>query len=151
VDDALHLIGVDACVLIAAVASKQPLACRVITGLAERQAFRLLLIDKVEEESRRALSRLGMIPDLEALLNRCLLQRCLTPSRQEVLAALPVFLPVMRHRADVAIAMALKQAQPYAFVTDNIKHWPPALEALLGGVRIFEPLPFVESYRSRGR
>jgi hypothetical protein len=135
---------VDACVVIEGFVGSGP--CAFICKLAEAQAFRLLLVEQVEAEVRRALATLAREHEFDAFLGHCLIERCPHPTAAEVAAVLPLLLPVMRHLADVPIAVAVRIAQPRTFVSANVRHWPSALGVLLGGVSIQGPKEFLRDF-----
>jgi len=146
-------VGTDACVLIEAVrraVDQEDHPCPFLFKLAISHAFRLLLVEQAELEARKALApqpskgQQDLRPVLDALLDRCLVERYPNPSLEEVAAAYPILCARMKHGNDVPLAVAVMKAQPDLFISANIRHWKPSLRDVLGGVPIMAPRAALE-------
>jgi hypothetical protein len=147
VDERL-VVGLDSCVFIEAVRIPGGF-CAEILSFAEAGDFRLFLVDNVEAECRRrelTPEQLQQIEDWFALPD---IRRASAATPAEMLGVrfpeYAVIRPRLRHDADVAIALAVKDARPDLFVSGNRRHWKPSLSPLLNGVRVFNrPRRFLE-------
>jgi len=143
VANGLPLIGVDACVLIEAVRLPNGPSAYLLQAAA-LGVFQLWLVENVDTEARRALNGPNEATELDTLLSRCDISHHPAPEPEEILRGLPRFAPLLRHVNDVPIAVAIRAAQPDAFVSSNHKHWKPSLSPALGGVAVMTPRRLLE-------
>lgn len=127
-------------------------AMLVLTTLHAR--FTVVLAEVIDREVRRALvrrARSATPEDAQEALSAFLgwlghvrLERWPAPSVASVQRALPLLLPVLRHRNDLEAVISAMEARPDRVISSNDAHWGPALAAHTG-LRIATPLAFLDS------
>jgi hypothetical protein len=160
----LPLVGVDACILIAAVREwdspprqsrrhrvgrKHP-AVRIMLA-ATLGLFRLFLVDDVLAEAQRALNTPKDSGSLAALLAACTIVRCPSPSREILEGELRDLHLRMVARlghlndAPIAVAMSRSLIKPSLFVSSNSRHWSSGVgSAIGGGVEVMDAVRFAD-------
>lgn len=99
-----------------------------------------------QHEAERALARAGIAvgsgSDYAGLVRRLRLVVHPAPPTVDVVAAIPVLLPLARHRADIAVIVAARNARPDWVLSENERHFNPAV-AEATGLRIATPQAFL--------
>lgn len=115
--------------------------------------YTVVLADAIDREVRRALVRRvrsATSQDVQEALSAFLgwlgyvrLERWPAPSVESVQQALPLLLPVLRHRNDLEAVISAMEARPDWVISSNDAHWGPALAAHTG-LRIATPIAFLD-------
>jgi hypothetical protein len=104
---------------------------------AQRRVFRLILIEQVEDEARRALQAAGIEEQLDTLLEPCWVLRQPNATPRQLKRHKRAILVALRHDADADVGVAVRCARPKIriFVSSNRRHWRnnPETKAALGG------------------
>ena len=132
------LVALDACVFIEAARVEDGL-CNAILSAAESGSFEVPVAPQVVAEVEAHLTT-----DLQReRLNgwRVLWTVSDHPTRQQLDAESRQLLAIMKHPADVPIAIAIRHSalRPHLFVTSNQRHWNPLRLDRLLGTRIITP------------
>jgi len=121
--------------------------CPEVIRVAREGRVRVLLPNTVLDELHRRAVRDGWQARLDAVLGEFLeeteAQWGKRPTPEEIAAAGPALLALLRHEADVAIAVEVAQHRPDYFVHTNKRHWGPQLNEALGGVQVVSPREFL--------
>ena len=128
-------------------------AAKAVLTLGAQGLIRITTSDVVRIEFERSLTRLdepiGPGSEYQELIRRLRLQFLPAPNLAEVEAAIPRLLPLVRHRADVAVLVSALNADPDWLVSENERHVNPAVAAATG-LRIATPQKFLEAlFRER--
>ena len=144
-------VFVDANVVVKGIVARWGAAKAVLT-LGAQSLIRAITSEVVTIEVERALEHRG-IPtgagsEYADLMHRLRLDVLPRPSSTDVAAAMPDLLPLVRHRADVAVIVAAIAAQPDWLVSENERHFNAAV-ARCTGLRIATPQRFLEALVGR--
>jgi hypothetical protein len=160
----LALVGVDACILIAAIEAwnEPPRRMKrrgfamahpavVIVKAASQRFFKLYLVDAVLQEVRAAFhDEPTKLEQLEGLLQRCNIVHCPSPSKasmdHELKSLRDDVVGKLTHLNDACIAVSIRLAsvKPDIFVSSNSSHWTPEVSERIGGVQVAKMVPFAE-------
>src|SRR5262249_2660168 len=94
---------------------------------ARRAIFRLMLIDQVEREARKALGAAAREAEFDALLAACIILRRPDPGPIQLKKYKAGIWAKIGHEADAEVGVAVRCARPRPkiFVSSNTKHWHP--------------------------
>ena len=123
-------------------------AAKAVLILGTLRLLRIETSEVVQREVEGALVELGIGTGPESEFGRLVrLIRLVVhprPDPLEVERALPVLLPIARHRADVAVIVGGVTASPDWLISENRRHFNPAV-ARATGLRIVTPQEFLAS------
>ena len=143
-DSRLHLF-LDANVLIKGTVAGWG-ASKAVLIFGAQGLVQLLTSETVQRDVERVLDRRGLLGDRHSGYRRFLrLTRLVVlpdPSDEAVETAIPELLPAVRHRADVAVIVAARDARPDWVLSENQRHFNPAV-AQATGLRIVTPQAFL--------
>ena len=147
-------VSVDANVLVKGIRSAWG-SSKAVLILGTLGLIRIETSALVQHEAERALARasiaVGSGSDYSGLVRRLRLVVHPAPPEADVVAAMPTLLPLVRHRADVAVIVAARDARPDWVLSENQRHFNPAV-AQATGLRIVTPQAFLaELVRSASR
>ena len=146
-DDQRPIVFLDANVVVKGMMSRKG-AAKGILLLATQRLLRVTTAELVTLEIERALQRLDVATDSSSeyaeLLRRSRISIHPAPSPDDVFAAMPTRLPVVRHQADVAVVVVALKVGPDWLVSEKDRHFSPKV-AKLTGLRIATPQRFLES------
>ncbi len=136
------LVAIDANILVRGMVASWGSAKGLLI-LARHRRFRLLLVQTVEAEARRALRTRDHDADaLDVTLGPCLVERVPDPQPADILARRGL-LSRIRHLNDLSIAVAVDLAQPDFFLSDNTAHFNAAFGDHIG-VRVLTSSDFLD-------
>lgn len=125
----------------------------LVLAAQRRRDMRIVLAEAIEREVRRDIAlTVAPLPagkaeivlqGFEGWLARVQLERYQLPSQDEILAAYPRIMPVLRHENDLPAVVSAIQAQPDWVLSTNSKHWSAKLGERIG-LRIATPQRFLE-------
>jgi len=117
-------------------------AARAILILGSHRVLELETSEVVMAEVTGALQRKGLPTGTGSEFGRLLRVLRLTvhpkPSVLEVVEGIERFLPLMRHKADIAVLVSALSAKPDWLMSGNLEHFTPAV-ARATGLRIVSP------------
>lgn len=121
-------------------------ASKAVLILGAQGFVQLVTSATVQRDVERVLDRRGLLGDRDTAYRRLVrLTRLIVlpdPSDEAVVAAVPLLLPLVRHRADIAVIVAAQNARPDWVLSENERHFNPAV-AEATGLRIATPQAFL--------
>jgi hypothetical protein len=129
-------------------------AAKAVLVLATIRAnWTVVLAEAIERELQTVIARktATLSPDdaqavaesVAGWMNRVRLERWPLPSADDLEAAAPTILPLLRHVNDLPAVVSAMQARPDWMLSTNAAHWNEALGARIG-LRIATPLAFLQ-------